>query len=149
MTQSNKHFNPNDPYSRHGTRHETPEKSGSGKVFGIALGAVAIAAIGAAGLYLVDLDQTKEARLPTVDVKVTEGQMPAYDVDVADVDISTKEVEVDVPTMDVKTETKTIEVEVPVDVTTGSTTETVEVPTINIERPDTDNPADNTAENPS
>lgn len=143
MTQSNKQVNPNDPYNRHGDRHKTTESSSSGKILGIALGAIAIAAIAAAGLYLVDVDQTKEARLPDVDVKVTEGQMPAFDVDVADVNVGTKNVEVEVPTMGVETETKTIEIEVPVDVNAGTTTETVEVPTLSIERPNVDNPADN------
>jgi len=86
MTNSNKPLNPNDPYNRHGTRHKTQEKSGAGKAVGIATGAIAVAAIGAAALYLVDLDQTQEARLPDVDVQVAKGQLPAYDVDVADED---------------------------------------------------------------
>lgn len=143
MTNSNKPLDPNDPYNRHGTRHQRPEKSSGGKVVAIAIGAVAIAAVAAAGLYLVDLDQTKEARLPNVDVKITEGQMPAYDVEIADVNVKTKSVDVDVPTMSVETETKTIEVEVPVDVNTGTESETIEVPTIEIDRPEQDNPANN------
>lgn len=149
MTQSNKNLNPNDPYNRHGTRHERTEKSGAGKAAGIAFGAVLIAGVAAAGLYLIDLDQTKEARLPSVDVEVTEGQMPAFDVEVADVTLGTKDVQVEVPTVGVETETKTIEVEVPVDVETGTTVETVEVPTLDIKRPDIDNPADNEIEDPS
>ena len=38
MTRSNKPLNTNDPYNRHGTRHQTQEKSGAGKVVGIAGG---------------------------------------------------------------------------------------------------------------
>jgi hypothetical protein len=149
MTQSDKKYNPNDPYNRHGRRHETNDNSGAGKAFGIALGALAIATIGAAGLYLVDVDQTKEARLPAFDVKVTEGQMPAFDVEVADVSVGTKQVDVKIPTVDVETETKTIEVEVPVDVDAGTTTETIDAPTLSIERPEIDDPADNDLDRPS
>lgn len=122
--------------------NETTKKSG-GKIAGILLGTVAIAAIAAAGLYLIDVDQTKEARLPAVEMDVTEGQMPEFDVDVADVSVESKEVDVKVPTMDVETETKTIEVEVPVDVDAGTKTETIDVPTLDIDRPEKDNPADN------
>lgn len=140
MTRSNKPLNSNDPYNRHGTRHTRSNDSNGGKIVGIAVGAVAIAAIAAAGLYLVDVDQTQEARLPNVDVQVSEGQMPRFDAEVADVNLATKEVEVDVPKMDVETETKTIEVEVPVDINADVETETVTVPTVDIERPTIDSP---------
>lgn len=144
MTNSNDPLSPNDPYNRHGSRHVKADKSGSGgKVAGIAISAVAIAVLAAGALYFVDLDQTQEARLPSVDLSVTDGQMPAYDVDVAEVKLGSKDVEVDVPTIGVETETKTIEVEVPVDVEAGKTEKTIEVPTLSIERPAEDNPADN------
>jgi len=116
-------------------------KSGGSKVAFIAIGAIVFAGIAAAGLYLTDVDQTQEAKLPSIDVQVAEGQMPKFDVDVAEVDVSMKETDIDVPTVGV--ETKTIEVEVPVDVEAGMQRETIEVPTINIERPAEDNPADN------
>jgi hypothetical protein len=67
MTPSNKPLNSNDPYNRHGTRHETQKENSAGKTVGIAFAAVAIAAVAAAGLYLIDVDQTQEARLPNVD----------------------------------------------------------------------------------
>lgn len=146
MTNTNEKFRSNDPYNRHGSRHQTDNKSSGGKVAGIALGAVAVAAVAAAGLYLIDLDQTQEARLPAVDVDFVEGQMPAYDIEVADVSLETETMDIEVPTMNVETETKTIEVEVPVDVDAGVTTETIDVPTLNIERPEIDNPADNDVE---
>lgn len=136
-------YNPNDPYNRHGDRHERNDTSAGKKGAGLVIGALLIAGVAAAGIYLVDLDQTKEARLPSVDVKVTEGQMPAYDVEVADVSIEQEAVDVEVPTMDVQTETKTIEVEVPVDVDAGTKTKTMTVPTLNIEKPEEDNPANN------
>ena len=49
--------------------------------------------------------------LPDVDVEVEKGQLPHYDVDTAEVTVTTKEKEVKVPDVDieVKTETKTIE----------------------------------------
>lgn len=126
--------------TNHNTVHtESSAKSGL-KATTIIIGAVAIAGVIVAGLYLVDLDQTQEARLPDVDVQVSEGQMPKFDVDVADVKVGSREVEVEVPTVGV--ETKTIEIEVPVDVDGGTTTETVSVPTIDIDKPAEDNPAD-------
>ncbi len=139
MTDFNRRESQKYPFSP----REKNNKSNAGRAIGIAVGAVAIAAIAAAGLYLIDVDQVKEARLPKVDVSVSEGQMPEFDVDVADVKLGSKEVEVELPTVGVETETKTIEVEVPVDVEAGTTTETIEVPTINIERPKIDDPADN------
>lgn len=53
----------------------------------------------AIGLAACDVDQTKEAELPEVDVKG--GQMPEYDVETADVDVGTKKTEVEVPDVDV------------------------------------------------
>ncbi|WP_189495032.1 hypothetical protein [Algimonas arctica] len=122
-------------------KNDTDGKSGL-KATTIIIGAVAIAGVLVAGLYLVDLDQTQEARLPDVDVQVSEGQMPKFDVDVADVSVGSREVDVEVPTVGVETKTKTIEIEVPVDVDAGTSTETVKVPTIDIDRPAEDNPAD-------
>lgn len=120
--------------------NETPTGKRTGLILG---GVVAVAVVGAAALYLIDVDQTQEARLPDVDVQVEQGQLPEFDVDVAEVSIGEKDVVVEVPTMDV--ETKTIEVEVPVDVDADMTTETLSVPTIDIERPEKDDPADNPA----
>lgn len=74
-------------------------KESSGKKLGAWItGGVAILAVGAATIYLVDVDQTQEARLPTIDVDVSaeSGQMPKFDVDVADVNVESKNVGVDV-----------------------------------------------------
>lgn len=116
----------------------------SGKKIGTwIIAGVAILAVGAAALYLVDVDQTKEAQLPTVDVDVSaeSGQLPEFDVDVADVSIGSKEVGVDLPNVDV--ETKTIEIEVPVDADANMKEKKFTVPTIDIEKPAEDDPADN------
>ncbi len=53
----------------------------------------------AIGLAACDVDQTREAELPEVDVQG--GQMPAYDVETADVDVGTEERTVTVPDVDV------------------------------------------------
>ncbi len=46
-----------------------------------------------------DVEQTREARLPDVDVEG--GQAPAYDVDAPDVDVGTQERTVTVPDVDI------------------------------------------------
>jgi len=61
-------------------------------VISLALGtALALSACG--------VDQTQEGDMP--DVTVEGGQLPAYDVDMAEVDVGSEEVTVDVPTVDV------------------------------------------------
>lgn len=55
--------------------------------------------------------QTEQGELPDVDVQVEDGKLPEYDVDAADVDVESRETEIEVPTdVDVKTEKRTIEV---------------------------------------
>ena len=51
------------------------------------------------GLAACDVDQTEETELP--EVEVTEGNMPEFDVETADVDVGTEEVTVEVPDVDV------------------------------------------------
>lgn len=94
---------------------------------------VAVVAVLVAASYLIDVDQTKETVLPQVDVDVEAGQLPEFDVDIADIEISTKEVVVEVPAVDVQT--KTVELEVPVDADLDTDEVTVNVPTISIEPP--------------
>jgi hypothetical protein len=55
----------------------------------------------AIGLAACDVDQTKKAELPEVDVKG--GQMPEYDVQPAEVDVKTKTTTIEVPDVDIKT----------------------------------------------
>lgn len=54
----------------------------------------------AIGLAACDVDQTKEAELPEVEVK--DGQMPEYDVDTAEVEVGTEKKTIEVPDVDVK-----------------------------------------------
>ena len=63
------------------------------------VGALALLAIGAAAIYLTDIDLTQTAELP--EVSVEGGQMPEVDVDVADIDVGSTEVDFRVPTLDV------------------------------------------------
>jgi len=104
---------------------------------------VALLLLGVAlfAFYFVDIDQTKEAILPDVDVTVKEGQLPKFDVDTGSISLDSKKVDVEVPTADV--ETKTVEIEVPVGVDIGTEKSTIEVPTLNITPPKQDSPSDN------
>lgn len=53
------------------------------------------------GLAACDVDQTREAEAPDVDVNVQEGQLPRYDVDGPEVNVGTENVVVQVPDVDV------------------------------------------------
>jgi hypothetical protein len=64
------------------------------------IGGVAIIALGAAAILLTDIDLTQKAELP--EVSVEGGQMPAVDMDVAEIETGTEEVTVEVPTIDVE-----------------------------------------------
>ncbi len=48
-----------------------------------------------------DVDQTKEAKLPEVEVNTSEGQMPEFDVDGPTVNVGTETKTIEVPTVDV------------------------------------------------
>ncbi len=78
--------------------HREDDDNGKGAA-GWIIGGLALLALGAAAIYLTDVDLTQTAELP--EVSVEGGQMPAVDVDVADVDFGTEEVTVEVPTMDI------------------------------------------------
>lgn len=53
-------------------------------------------------IYMIDIDQTEETRLPDVDVSVEGGQLPEFKAEVGDIDTGTKEVTVTVPTVDIQ-----------------------------------------------
>jgi hypothetical protein len=75
---------------------------------------VSLALITLAALSACDVDQTKEGDLP--EVNVSGGQLPEYDVDVANVTVGTTNEQIEVPT--IETETRN-----------------VQVPTIDVEQP--------------
>ncbi|UWR20941.1 hypothetical protein [Sulfitobacter sp. S190] len=78
----------------------------AGTIAAIALGAVVIAA----GVYMIDIDQTQEARLPDVNIDVEEGQMPAFDAEVGEINLTQEEVTVETPDIDVTMEESTFTV---------------------------------------
>ena len=61
---------------------------------------------------LPEFEQTQEAEAPDVDVDVADGgQLPEYDIDAPDIDVGTREEQVDVPTgVDVETEERSVTV---------------------------------------
>lgn len=60
-----------------------------------------LAMASAFGIAACDVDQTKEAELPDVDVNASGGQLPQYDVDAATVNVGTENKTIEVPTVDV------------------------------------------------
>ncbi|UWQ32443.1 hypothetical protein K3555_18225 [Leisingera sp. M527] len=54
------------------------------------------------GIYMIDIDQTQDTRLPDVEVSVEGGQLPEFDAEVGDIETGTKEVTVTVPTVDIQ-----------------------------------------------
>lgn len=81
------------------TNYKSHESTESKSKVGWIIGGVAVLAVGAALIYLTDIDLTQTAELPTVEVEG--GQMPAIDVDVADIDVGSEEVTVKVPTINI------------------------------------------------
>lgn len=69
----------------------------------VALLVVVALVVAAFAFGLIDIDQTREAKVPEVTVETSGGQAPAFDVETADVDVGTKSTSVDVPTVDVDT----------------------------------------------
>ena len=74
--------------------------------FALSLGVTAILTLNAG----CEVEQTREAKMPDVDVDVDPGQLPAYDVETADVSVVTNDVKVKVPDVDVSMEEKTVTV---------------------------------------
>jgi hypothetical protein len=59
------------------------------------------AVIASLGLAACDVDQTREAEAPEVDVDASSGQLPRYDVDAPELNVDTENVVVQVPDVDV------------------------------------------------
>ena len=62
---------------------------------------VMIVASSCLALAACDVDQTKEAELPDVDVNASGGQLPEYNVQGPEVNVGTENKTVQVPTVDV------------------------------------------------
>lgn len=83
---------------------------------GLIVAAVVILALVAAFAFgLIDINQTRETKMP--EIAVENGQMPAFDVDTARIDVETKPADIDVPTVDV-----------------GTRKEQVDLPTVDVEK---------------
>lgn len=54
------------------------------------------------GIYFINIDQTQEAEMPSVEVDVEGGQAPEFDVETGDIETGTEEVTIEVPTVDVE-----------------------------------------------
>ena len=70
------------------------------------VGAITIAAIAAFTVYMIDVEEVQEARLPNVTVEG--GQLPKYNVETGKVEVTEKEVTV--PDVDVKVTEKKVTV---------------------------------------
>lgn len=104
----------NEPYRE--DYREYPARTSSGARAGIVIAIIAVLAIIAAFAFgLIDINQTKQAKLP--DVSVKGGQAPAFDVDTAKVDVGSKTTDVTVPKVDV-----------------GTTKAPVKVPTVDVQK---------------
>lgn len=88
------------------------------------LGAIAFVAIALFAYYMIDIDQTQEAKLPDVNVEVKGGQVPKFDVETGKVKVESEDVKIKVPEVKLKEETVT-------------------VPTVKVEPPKDDGPAGN------
>ncbi|MBM1311188.1 hypothetical protein JQT66_13170 [Sulfitobacter mediterraneus] len=74
------------------------------------IGGAAAAVVIAAGIYMIDIDQTQEARMPDVDVSVNGGQLPEFEAEVGSVSVEQEDVTVDVPDVEVTMEEKRLTV---------------------------------------
>ena len=63
---------------------------------------IMLAAASGLGLAACDVDQTKNAQLPDVDVNATGGQLPEFNVTGPEVSVGTENKTVQVPDVDVK-----------------------------------------------
>lgn len=75
---------------------------------GILVAAIIVVAVIAAFAFgLINVNQTKETKLP--EVAVQGGQAPAFDVDTAKVNVGSRETSVEVPTVEVGTSKTDVE----------------------------------------
>lgn len=74
------------------------------------LGVIAAAAVVGFGIYMIDIDQTEEARLPDVDVSVEGGNLPEFDAEVGSIEVGSTEETVTVPDVEITTQEATVTV---------------------------------------
>ena len=69
---------------------------------------LAVAVIVAGLAWAIDVDVSGDTELPSVDMEMTEGEMPEVDVEAVDVDVTEEQGTIRVPNVDVNMEEKTI-----------------------------------------
>ena len=99
-------------------------RSGSGGWI-IALLVVVALVVAAFAFGFINIDQVREAKVPTVSLQASGGQAPAFDVKTAKIAVGAKDETVKLPTVDV-----------------GTKDSTVKVPTISVQRADDPNAKD-------
>ncbi|MFN3172720.1 MAG: hypothetical protein ACE37E_18710 [Hyphomicrobiales bacterium] len=80
----------------------------NGKIFGAVLGVAALAVVAYGAFYFIDVDQTQEARMPTVDIDVEGGQAPEFDVETGSVGVGTTTETIEVPDVEITTDEREI-----------------------------------------
>ncbi|WP_224823228.1 hypothetical protein [Cognatishimia sp. MH4019] len=78
-----------------------------------ATGLVVAALVVAGGIYMVDIDQTEETRLPDVDVNVEGGNLPEFTAETGSISLTEEQVTVDVPDVDVEVSSNEETISVP------------------------------------
>lgn len=72
--------------------------------------AIAVALGSVLTLSACNVEKTQEGEMPDVDVSAEGGQLPAYNVETPDVDVTTKQAEMTVPDVDVNSKDVTVPV---------------------------------------
>lgn len=86
--------------TRDGRVVETRRRGGGGWL--VALLIIVALVVAAFAFGLIDIDQTKGAKLPEISVTTEGGQAPTFDVDTAKVNVGEKEETITVPTLNVE-----------------------------------------------
>lgn len=66
---------------------------------GLVIGGLVAAVAIAFGVYMVDIDQTRDAALP--EISIEGGQLPEFEADVGDITVTEEEVTVTVPDVNI------------------------------------------------
>ncbi len=86
--------------TRDGRVVEVRRSGGAGWL--IAILVVVAVVVAAFAFGFINIDQTREAKAPTVKLETSGGQAPAFDVDTAKIDIGTEKKTIEVPTVSVE-----------------------------------------------
>ena len=70
--------------------------------------AVVVAIVAVLAYFFIDIDQTRAAKLPDVDITVEEGQLPEFKVETGSIEVGTEEKTILVPKVVMVEETVTV-----------------------------------------